>query len=83
MGNKLLRWLSCSLLVFGAMTGGGTALAKKGKDQTSHKVPPDYRGFPLPVDDYQAQYINPGDRIDLLVTFDAQFKDTKEKVSGA
>jgi len=41
-----------------------------------------YRSFMLPVDAHVTQYLKKKDRIDLLVTFDAQFEDVKEKVTA-
>ena len=48
----------------------------------SVKVPPGYRGAILPVDNELMKLVKPGDRVDVLVTFDAQFQDRKEKVTA-
>ncbi|MBI4055899.1 MAG: Flp pilus assembly protein CpaB [Elusimicrobia bacterium] len=49
----------------------------------SLKVPPGYRGMVLPVENDLLQLIKPGDRADILVTFDALMADgRKEKVTA-
>jgi len=49
----------------------------------SVKVPPGYRGCVLPLDNELMRLIKPGDRIDVLVTFDAVMGDNrKEKVTA-
>jgi pilus assembly protein CpaB len=48
----------------------------------SVKVPPGYRGAILGVSNDLLHLIKPGDRVDVLVTFDAQFQDRKEKVTA-
>lgn len=49
----------------------------------SVKVPPGYRGCVLPMDNDLMRLIKPGDRIDVLVTFDAVMGDSrKEKVTA-
>ncbi|MBI4056685.1 MAG: Flp pilus assembly protein CpaB [Elusimicrobia bacterium] len=49
----------------------------------SVKVPPGYRGSVLSVDHEFLQLIKPGDRVDILVTFDALMADSrKEKVTA-
>ncbi len=48
----------------------------------SVKVPPGYRGSILPVDNELMKLIKPGDRVDVLVSFDAQFQDRKEMVTA-
>lgn len=48
----------------------------------SVKVPPGYRGAILPVDTSLLKLIKPGDRVDILVTFDAIIGDKKEKVTA-
>jgi pilus assembly protein CpaB len=48
----------------------------------SVKVPPGYRGAILPADSDLIKLIKPGDRVDILVTFDAIVGDKKEKVTA-
>ncbi len=49
----------------------------------SVKVPPGYRGCILPMGKDVLRLIKPGDRIDVLVTFDAKMSDNKkEKVTA-
>jgi pilus assembly protein CpaB len=49
----------------------------------SVKVPPGYRGCVLPLENELMRLIKPGDRIDVLVTFDAVMGDSKkEKVTA-
>jgi len=49
----------------------------------SVKVPPGYRGCMLPLDNDLLRLIKPGDKIDILVTFDAIMSDNrKEQVTA-
>lgn len=49
----------------------------------SVKVPPGYRGAILPIENELKALIKPSDRVDVLVTFDAQMADNrKEKVTA-
>ena len=48
----------------------------------SVKVTPGYRGAVLGVENEMMKLVKPGDRVDVLVTFDAQFQDRKEKVTA-
>ena len=49
----------------------------------SVKIPPGYRGAVIPVDNELLKLIKPGDRVDILVTFDAVMADNrKEKVTA-
>lgn len=48
----------------------------------SVKVPPGYRGAILQVDSELLKLIKPGDRVDILVTFEAIVGDKKEKVTA-
>jgi pilus assembly protein CpaB len=49
----------------------------------SVKIPPGYRGAVVPVENLLLKLIKPGDRIDMLVTFDALMADNrKEKVTA-
>lgn len=49
----------------------------------SVKIPPGYRGAILPIDQEMKVLIKPGDRVDVLVTFDALMNDgRKEKVTA-
>jgi len=49
----------------------------------SVKIPPGYRGAVVPVETDLLRLIKPGDRIDILVTFDALMADNrKEKVTA-
>ncbi len=49
----------------------------------SVKIPPGYRGAMLPIEPEMKVLIKPGDRVDVLVTFDALMNDgRKEKVTA-
>jgi len=48
----------------------------------SVKIPPGYRGAILPADSDLIKLIKPGDRVDILVTFDVIVGDKKEKVTA-
>jgi Flp pilus assembly protein CpaB len=49
----------------------------------SVKVPPGYRGCALPLDSELMRLIKPGDRVDVLVTFDAVMNNNnKQKVTA-
>ena len=49
----------------------------------SVKVPPGYRGCVIPMDNEMLRLIKPGDRIDVLVTFEATMGDNhKERVTA-
>lgn len=49
----------------------------------SVKIPPGYRGAILPIDTDLQKLLKPGDRVDILVTFDAKMADqSKEKVTA-
>jgi len=49
----------------------------------STKIPPGYRGAIIPVDTDFLKLVKPGDRVDVLVTFDALMGDNrKEKVTA-
>ncbi len=49
----------------------------------SVKIPPGYRGTILPIDSDMQKLVKPGDRVDILVTFDARMQDgSKEKVTA-
>jgi len=37
-------------------------------------IPPGYRAMPLPVENYELQFVKKGDRIDVLTTFKAKLK---------
>jgi len=57
-------------------------MALNPKAGLSVKVPPGYRGAILNADNELLRLVKPGDRVDVLVTFDAQFQDHKEKVTA-
>jgi pilus assembly protein CpaB len=49
----------------------------------SVKIPPGYRGAMLPIEPEMKVLIKPGDRVDVLITFDAVMNDgRKEKVTA-
>lgn len=49
----------------------------------SVKIPPGYRGAVMPIDSEMKALIKPGDRVDVLVTFEAMMADNrKEKVTA-
>jgi Flp pilus assembly protein CpaB len=59
------------------------AVGAKAED-LNMKVPPGYRATVVQADKAEFLFIKPGDRLDMLVTFDAQMKDnTKEKVTAS
>lgn len=45
----------------------------------STKVPPGYRGVVVPVDSEMMAMIKPGDRVDILLTFDAVMRDNRRE----
>jgi pilus assembly protein CpaB len=47
------------------------------------RVPPGYRGAVVPVDPQLKSLIKPGDRVDVLVTFDAQMSDGRREKATA
>ncbi|MFH2205174.1 MAG: hypothetical protein ABIJ96_18845 [Elusimicrobiota bacterium] len=80
MSNTWTR-LTMAVCLAGFMAAGAVAEDKKSADKEA-KAWHGYRSFMLPVDAYVTQYLKKEDRIDLLVTFDAQVKDVKEKVTA-
>ena len=48
----------------------------------SVKIPPGYRGAILPIDQEMKVLIKPGDRVDVLVTFDAMMNDGRKAVTA-
>lgn len=59
------------------------AVSASAETSSLEVVPKGYRGMPVPLSGDQAAFIHKGDRVDALVTFDAQLKDkVKEKVTA-
>ena len=53
-------------------------------EELNMKVPPGYRATVVQADKAEFLFIKPGDRLDMLVTFDAQMRDgSKEKVTAS
>lgn len=53
-------------------------------EELNMKVPPGYRATVVQADKAEFLFIKPGDRLDMLVTFDAVMKDnSKEKVTAS
>lgn len=70
-------------LVLAASVLALCAAAVKAED-LNMKVPPGYRATVVQADKAEFLFIKPGDRLDMLVTFDAVMKnDTKEKVTAS
>ena len=51
-------------------------------DASLEVVPAGYRGMAVPISGEQTAFVKKGDRIDVMVTFDAKMKDGKEKVTA-
>lgn len=49
----------------------------------SVRIPPGYRGAVLPIDGGTAALVRPGDRVDVLVTFDAVMQDGRREKATA
>ncbi len=47
----------------------------------SVKIPPGYRGAVLPIDPGMKSLIKPGDRVDVLLTFDAMIEGSRDKAT--
>jgi Flp pilus assembly protein CpaB len=77
MQLKTWTWTLAALL---ALSPAGSA---EEPAQTGDKIPAGYRGIALPVPGYQLPFLKKGDRVDVLVTFDAVIADkSKEKVTA-
>lgn len=62
---------------------GSALVALSPEAGLSTKIPPGYRGAVIPVDTELQQLLKPGDRVDILVTFEALMADNrKEKVTA-
>ncbi|MBI5211116.1 MAG: hypothetical protein HY927_14185 [Elusimicrobia bacterium] len=53
-----------------------------GKGFDSGKIPKGYRAASVAVREYELLAVRPGDRVDVLVTFEANMADRKEKVTA-
>lgn len=65
-------------LLAAVVAGGAGAQERKG----GALVPKGYRGMGVPISGSQVPFVKRGDRVDVYVTFDAQLKDAKEKVTA-
>lgn len=73
--SRLCTPIALSLLLLSAALGPAWA--------DTAEIHEGYRGFALPIDAEQVMYVKAGDRIDVMVTFDALMKgDVKEKVTA-
>ncbi|MDQ7773832.1 MAG: RcpC/CpaB family pilus assembly protein [Elusimicrobiales bacterium] len=62
---------------------GGVAVSSEAARRAAGTVAPGYRGTAIPVGGDQLMYVKKGDRVDVLVTFDAKMeKDVKETVTA-
>jgi Flp pilus assembly protein CpaB len=72
--NAALAALLASLAVLPALGAESSSL---------EVVPAGYRGMPVPLSGDQAAFVKKGDRVDVMVTFEAKIKnDAKEKVTA-
>jgi Flp pilus assembly protein CpaB len=71
-------------IVAAALLAASTVVTARSADTSSpDAVPTGYRGVAVPVSGDQAAFLKKGDRVDALVTFDAQLKDKiKEKLTA-
>lgn len=87
MTKTHVRWTAVPAVVLACLVGMAAwcGAAEKGKEKVPDlsKDYKGYRGFAIKLDDYQVQYIGKGNRVDILVTFDALMADDiKEKVTA-
>lgn len=69
--------------VVAAVLLAASAAVSAGAESPLDVVPAGYRGMAVPLSGEQAAYVKKGDRVDVMVTFDAQMKDkAKEKVTA-
>lgn len=69
--------------VFAASIGAEEAKRAETKAGNRQGFPIGYRGYTLTLPGYQLAFLNKGDRVDMVVTFEAQMEDkTKEKVTA-
>ena len=60
-----------------------SAVPARSAEGSLDAVPAGYRGMAVPLAGTQAAFVKKGDRVDVMVTFDAQMKDNlKEKVTA-
>jgi Flp pilus assembly protein CpaB len=69
-----------AVLLAAAVVVVGAAAARAG--DAPSEVVKGYRAVAVPLSGYQLAFVKKGDRIDVLVTFEAQMKDGKEKVTA-
>jgi hypothetical protein len=62
--------------------GASEAASKTRLDDWAKGVLIGYRATAIPVSGNQVMFLKKGDRVDVLVTFDAQMKTSKEKVTA-
>jgi len=60
----------------------GAARCAEGAKDVPLAIPAGYRGMGIPLPGSQIPFIKKGNRLDVYVTFDAQMKDGKEKVTA-
>ena len=68
-------WKLLAVVVVASLTIGAHAAE-------TIKLRAGWRGVTLPVKDHQLVNVNPGDHVDVMVTFEAELKDRKEKVTA-
>jgi|GEM_PF-1174005 len=65
------------------VTSGGREVTRVLRSTGKPMLRPGYRAGSLPLPDYKLQFVNPGDRVDLLASFEAAMSDgRKEKVTA-
>ncbi|KAF0125236.1 MAG: hypothetical protein FD189_1831 [Elusimicrobia bacterium] len=68
---------------FSALTGAAAEVKTAARYEAETRLLPGYRGVSLPLSGSQVLFLSPGDRVDMLVTFDAVMaEDRKEKVTA-
>ncbi len=75
--------LAASRGSFAALTGEAAKVKTAARYEAETRLLPGYRGVSLPLSGSQVMFLSPGDRVDMLVTFDALMADDrKEKVTA-
>jgi pilus assembly protein CpaB len=81
--KQILNYVTKTRIPKGNQITASALIAQSPESGLSVKVPTGYRGALLPIDSELKQLIKPGDRVDVLVTFDAMMNDgRKEKVTA-
>lgn len=75
--------LASARAAFAALTGPVPAAKPAPRYEPEPRLLPGYRGASLPLSGSQVMFLSPGDRVDMLVTFDALMADDRrEKVTA-